>query len=247
MAGWMKAAATLRALPRHVAIIMDGNGRWAKARGLPRIAGHRRGAEAARRAVTAAAELGIPYLTLFGFSSENWKRPTAEIQDLMALLRHYLYGEIAELHRNGVRLKVIGQLARLAPDIVSLIEHAETVTRDNSRITLTIALSYGGRAEIVAAVRAIAAQAACGALSAEEVDEDCIARHLFTANIPDPDLLIRTSGEQRISNFLLWQCAYSELVFSKTLWPDFSKRDLEQAVDEFCDRERRYGASVGSR
>ena len=243
----MSAVAIPRALPRHVAIIMDGNGRWAKARGLPRIAGHRRGAEAARRAVTAAAELGIPYLTLFGFSSENWKRPTAEIQDLMALLRHYLYGEIAELHRNGVRLKVIGQLARLAPDIVGLIEHAENLTRDNSKITLTIALSYGGRAEIVAAVQAIVAQVACGALAADQVDENCIARHLFTANIPDPDLLIRTSGEQRISNFLLWQCAYSELVFTKTLWPDFSKRDLEQAIDEFCDRERRYGASVGPR
>ena len=243
----MSAVAIPRALPQHVAIIMDGNGRWAKARGLPRIAGHRRGAEAARRAVTAAAELGIPYLTLFGFSSENWKRPTAEIRDLMALLRHYLYGEIAELHRSGVRLKVIGQLARLAPDIVGLIEHAENLTRDNSKITLTIALSYGGRAEIVAAVRAIVAQVACEALAADQVDENCIARHLFTADIPDPDLLIRTSGEQRISNFLLWQCAYSELVFTKTLWPDFSKRDLEQAIDEFCDRERRYGASVGPR
>ena len=243
----MSAVAAPRALPQHVAIIMDGNGRWAKARGLPRIAGHRRGAEAARRAVTAAAELGIPYLTLFGFSSENWKRPTTEIHDLMALLRHYLYGEIAELHRSGVRLKVIGQLARLAPDIVGLIEHAENLTRDNSKITLTIALSYGGRAEIVAAVQAIVAQVACGALAADRVDENCIARHLFTANIPDPDLLIRTSGEQRISNFLLWQCAYSELVFTKTLWPDFSRRDLEQAIDEFCDRERRYGASVGPR
>src|SRR6201997_2436865 len=154
----MSAVAIPRALPQHVAIIMDGNGRWAKARGLPRIAGHRRGAEAARRAVTGAAELGIPYLTLFGFSSENWKRPSAEIQDLMALLRHYLRGEIAELHRNGVRLKVIGQLARLAPDIVSLIDNAEAMTRDNSRIILTIALSYGGRAEIVTAVRAIARQ-----------------------------------------------------------------------------------------
>jgi undecaprenyl diphosphate synthase len=247
MVGRMGAVATARALPRHIAIIMDGNGRWAKARSLPRVAGHRRGAEAARRTVIAAAELGVGYLTLFGFSSENWKRPSGEIQDLMALLRHYLCGEIAELHRNGVRLKVIGQLARLAPDIISLIEHAETVTRDNSRIILTIALSYGGRAEIVAAVRAIAAQAARGALAAAEVDEDCIARHLFTADIPDPDLLIRTSGEQRISNFLLWQCAYSELVFTKTLWPDFSKRDLERAIDEFCGRERRYGASVGSR
>jgi undecaprenyl diphosphate synthase len=233
--------------PRHIAIIMDGNGRWAKARRLPRIAGHRRGAEAARRAVIAAAELGVPYLTLFGFSSENWKRPYAEIQDLMGLLRHYLLGEIAELHRNGVRLKVIGDLGRLAPDIISMIEQAEAVTRDNSRITLTIALSYGGRAEIVAAVRAIASEAASGVIVAEAIDEECFARHLFTAGLPDPDLLIRTSGEQRISNFLLWQCAYSELVFTKTLWPDFSKGDLEQAIDEFSGRERRYGASVGSR
>jgi undecaprenyl diphosphate synthase len=242
----MSAAASSPALPTHVAIIMDGNGRWAKARGLPRIAGHRSGAEAARRTVAAAAELGIPYLTLFGFSSENWKRPSTEIHDLMALLRHYLRGEIAELHRNGVRLKVIGQTARFAPDIVSMIEHAEAATRENPRITLTIALSYGGRAEIVAAVRTIAEQVACGRLAPEAVDEDCIAQHLFTADIPDPDLLIRTSGEQRISNFLLWQCAYSELVFTKTLWPDFSKRDLEQAIDDFCGRERRYGASVGS-
>jgi undecaprenyl diphosphate synthase len=242
----MSAAAPSPALPRHVAIIMDGNGRWAKARGLPRIAGHRSGAEAARRTVAAAAELGIPYLTLFGFSSENWKRPSTEIHDLMALLRHYLRGEIAELHRNGVRLKVIGQTARFAPDIVSMIEDVEAATRENPRITLTIALSYGGRAEIVAAVRTIAEQVACGGLAAEAVDENCIARHLFTSDIPDPDLLIRTSGEQRISNFLLWQCAYSELVFTKTLWPDFSKRDLEQAIDDFCGRERRYGVSLGS-
>jgi len=243
----MSTAAVPRALPRHIAIIMDGNGRWAKARGLPRIAGHRSGAEAVRRTVTAAGELGIPYLTLFGFSSENWKRPSAEVQDLMVLLRHYLRGEIAELQRNSVRLKVIGELTRLAPDIVGMITHAETLTRDNSQITLTIALSYGGRAEIVAAVQAIAAEVARGSLAAEDVDEDCLARHLFTADIPDPDLLIRTSGEQRISNFLLWQCAYSELVFTKTLWPDFSRNDLEQAIDDYCGRERRYGASVGSR
>src|ERR1700758_3738806 len=243
----MSAAATPRPVPRHIAIIMDGNGRWAKAHGLPRIAGHRRGAEAARRAVIAAAELGVPYLTLFGFSSENWKRPSSEIQDLMGLLRHYLRGEIAELHRNGVRLKVIGDLGSLDPDIISLIGHAETITRDNSRILLTIALSYGGRAEIVTAVRAIARQVAFGKLDPGAVDEECIARHLFTADIPDPDLLIRTSGEQRISNFLLWQCAYSELVFTKTLWPDFSRNDLEQAIDDYCGRERRYGASVGSR
>jgi len=236
-----------RPIPRHIAIIMDGNGRWARARGLPRIAGHRHGAEAARRAVIAAAELGVPYLTLFGFSSENWKRPSAEIQDLMGLLRHYLRGEIAELHSNGVRLKVIGDLSRLEPDIIELIEHAEGMTRDNTRITVTIALSYGGRAEIVAAVRAIAQQVVAGRLAFEAIDEACFARHLFTADLPDPDLLIRTSGEQRISNFLLWQSAYCEFVFTKTLWPDFSKRDLEQAIDEFCGRERRYGASVGSR
>jgi undecaprenyl diphosphate synthase len=241
----MSSAATPRPMPRHIAIIMDGNGRWAKARGLPRIAGHRHGAEAARRAVIAAAELGVPYLTLFGFSSENWNRPSREIHDLMGLLRHYLSGEIAELHRNGVRLNVIGDLDRLEPDITGLIGDAEAITRENIRITLTIALSYGGRAEIVAAVRAVAQQVAAGSLPPEAIDEDCLTRHLFTAHLPDPDLLIRTSGEQRISNFLLWQSAYSEFVFTKTLWPDFSKRDLEKAIDEFCGRERRYGASFG--
>lgn len=243
----MSPAAAPRAMPRHIAIIMDGNGRWAQARGLPRIAGHRHGAEAARRTVIATAELGIPYLTLFGFSSENWKRPSTEIGDLMGLLRHYLRGEIAELHHNGVRLHVIGELGRFDPDIAALIEHAEEMTRANSRITLTIALSYGGRAEIVAAVREIAREVASGNLAPEAIDEDCVARNLFTAALPDPDLLIRTSGEQRISNFLLWQSAYSEFVFTKTLWPDFSKPDLEAAIEEFCGRERRYGASaVGS-
>jgi undecaprenyl diphosphate synthase len=241
------AGAAPRSLPRHIAIIMDGNGRWAQARGQPRVYGHRRGAEAVRRTVTAAGELGIPYLTLFGFSSENWKRPHTEVHDLMGLLRHYLRGEIAELHQQGVRLRVIGEVARLSPDIVTLIENAEALTRDNSGLNLTVALSYGGRAEIVAAVRAIADQAARGAFGAEAVDEALITRSLFTADLPDPDLVIRTSGEQRISNFLLWQCAYSELVFTKTLWPDFGRSDLEQAIDEYCCRERRYGAVVGSR
>ena len=230
-----------RALPRHVAIIMDGNGRWARARGLPRIAGHRSGAEAARRTVAAAAELGIPYLTLFGFSSENWKRPSTEIHDLMALLRHYLRGEIEELHRNGVRLKVIGQIAQFAPDIVSMIEGAEAATRDNPRITLTIALSYGGRAEIVAAARAIAEQVAFGKLDPEAVDEECIARHLFTADMPDPDLLIRTSGELRVSNFFLFQVAYTELYFTDTLWPDFRERELLSALAAYQMRDRRFG------
>jgi undecaprenyl diphosphate synthase len=243
----MSAVATPRPVLRHIAIIMDGNGRWAKARGLPRISGHQRGAEAARRAVIAAAELKVPYLTLFGFSSENWKRPSGEIHDLMGLLRHYLRAEVAELHSNGVRLKVIGDLGRFSPDILDLIAHAESLTQDNARITLTMALSYGGRAEIVAAIRTIAQGIAGGDIAAEAIDEECVARHLFTSELPDPDLLIRTSGELRISNFLLWQCAYSELVFTKTLWPDFSKRDLERAIDEFFGRERRYGASVGSR
>ena len=240
-------AAPPRPLPRHIAIIMDGNGRWAQSRGLPRIAGHRRGAEAVRRTLTAAGELGIPYLTLFGFSSENWKRPLGEVDDLMGLLRHYLRGEIAELHRGGVRLRVIGERGRLSPDIVAMIENAEALTRDNPGVNLTVALSYGGRAEIVAAARAIAAEAAAGRLAAAAVDEALIAGHLFTADLPDPDLLIRTSGEQRISNFLLWQCAYAEFVFSPTLWPDFGRADLEQAIAEYAGRDRRYGVSFGSR
>ena len=199
------AAPLPRPLPRHIAIIMDGNGRWAQARGLPRIAGHRRGAEALRRTLIAASELGIPYLTLFGFSSENWKRPSGEVAELMGLLRHYLRGEIAELHRNGVRLRVIGETSRLSADLVTLIANAEALTRDNRGINLTVALSYGGRAEIVAATRAIAVKVAEGSLNIEAVDEALIAGHLFTADLPDPDLLIRTSGEQRISNFMLWQ------------------------------------------
>ena len=241
------AAPLPRPLPRHIAIIMDGNGRWAKARGLPRIAGHRRGAEALRRTLIAASELGIPYLTLFGFSSENWKRPLDEVGELMGLLRHYLRGEIAELHKNGVRLRVIGEIGRLSADLITLIANAEALTRGNAGINLTVALSYGGRAEIVAATRAIAIKVAEGSLNVGAVDEDLIAGHLFTADLPDPDLLIRTSGEQRISNFLLWQCAYAELVFTKTLWPDFGRSDLEQAIADYCGRERRYGASVGSR
>jgi undecaprenyl diphosphate synthase len=233
--------------PVHVAIIMDGNGRWATARGLPRIAGHRTGAEAVRRTVRAAAELGIGYLTLFGFSSENWKRPLQEIDGLMGLLRHYLRGEIAEIHRNGVRLRVIGQRARLAADIVTLIENGEALTRENTGLQLTIALSYGGRDEIAAAARALAHQVAAGKLDPDTIDEMMVGEHLLTADMPDPDLVIRTSGEQRISNFLLWQTAYAEFSFTDTLWPDFAKSDLEKAVQDFHGRDRRYGASVGSR
>jgi undecaprenyl diphosphate synthase len=243
----MEQSAAAPPPPAHVAIIMDGNGRWAKARGLPRVAGHRRGAEAARRTVKAAAELGISYLTLFGFSSENWKRPADEVDDLMALLRHYLRGEVAEFHRNNIRLRVIGDRERLAPDIVGLIENTEALTAGNTRLTVAIALSYGGRAEIAGAARRIAEAALAGKLAPAEIDEACFARHLLTADMPDPDLVIRTSGEQRLSNFLLWQTAYSEFVFLETLWPDFGKPELERALREFRGRDRRYGASVGRR
>ena len=241
------ASAPLPPPPTHVAIIMDGNGRWAKARGLPRVAGHRRGAEAVRRTLTAAGEFGIAYLTLFGFSSENWKRPLDEVDDLMGLLRHYVRAEIAELHAKGVRLRVIGDRRRLAPDIVTLINNAETLTAGNTGITLTIALSYGGRAEIVMAAQRIAEAARAGRLDPATLDESGFAGALLTAGMPDPDLVIRTSGEQRLSNFLLWQTAYSELVFANTLWPDFGKADLEKALRDYHGRERRYGASVGSR
>jgi undecaprenyl diphosphate synthase len=231
-------------VPLHVAIIMDGNGRWAKARGLPRAIGHQRGAEAARRTVQGAAELGIGYLTLFGFSSENWSRPATEVDDLMQLLRFYLEREIEELHRNGIRLSVIGDRQRLSPAIVRLIENAETMTSANARMRLTMALSYGGRAEIAAAARRIAIDVAAGRIAADRVDEDLVQRYLFTADMPDPDLVIRTSGEKRFSNFLLWQSAYSELVFVEKHWPEFGKDDLAAAIQEFSGRERRYGRSA---
>jgi undecaprenyl diphosphate synthase len=241
----LPAPSTLRAPPVHVAIIMDGNGRWAKSRGLPRTAGHRRGVEAVRETVKAATDLGIGYLTLYGFSSENWNRPPPEVDDLMGLLRFYLRSEIAELHREGVRLRSIGDRARLAPDIVRLIEEAEERTRRNRRLNLTIALSYGGRNEILRAMRMIADDVASGRLKAAEVDETALEQRLFTLGLPDPDLVIRTSGEQRISNFLLWQSAYSELVFDDCLWPDFGRENLRRAVEEFQRRERRYGTAVG--
>ena len=231
--------------PNHVAIIMDGNGRWAKARGLPRVAGHRRGADAVRRVVRGAGELGIPILTLFAFSTENWTRPADEVSDLMGLLRHYLRSELEELRKNGARLRVIGNREGLAPDIVRDIAEAEQVTRGNNRIDVNICVNYGARDEIVRAARNLAQRAAAGELAAGDIDESSFERELLTAGVPDPDLLIRTSGEQRISNFLLWQCAYAELVFVDTLWPDFGKEHLEQAVAEFRRRERRYGG-VGS-
>ncbi len=232
--------------PAHVAVIMDGNGRWAKARGLPRTAGHAKGAEAVRRTVEAAGELGIRYLTLFGFSSENWKRPKDEIGDLMGLMRRYLRSEIAEIHSQGICLKVIGERTRLDADIVALIEDAEALTARNDRMTLVLAISYGARQELAGAVRQIAQSVQAGELAPEDVDEAAIERCLLTAGIPDPDILIRTSGEQRISNFLLWQLAYTELVFVDRLWPDFGAVDLAEAITEFHRRDRRYGATDSS-
>jgi len=229
--------------PLHVAIIMDGNGRWAKTRGLPRAIGHQRGAEAVRRTVMGAVELGISHLTLFGFSSENWKRPASEVDDLMALLRFYLRSEIAELDRNGVRIRVIGDRDRLADDIVTLIDDAETRTRGNVRLNLAVALSYGGRGEIARAARRLARAVQAGELTVDDIDEAAFGRQLLTVDMPDPDLVIRTSGEKRISNFLLWQSAYAELVFMDRLWPDFTKDDLEDAIREFHRRDRRYGAA----
>ena len=231
--------------PQHIAIIMDGNGRWAQAKGLTRTAGHKRGAEAVHRAVEGAVEEGIRYLTLFGFSSENWKRPAQEVRDLMGLLRFYLKSEIKKLNNEGVRLRIIGDRHRLEPDIVTLITEAEERTADNLRLDLTIALSYGSRAEIVLASQKIAEQVAAGNITPGDVSEDLISSHLYTRDIPDPDLLIRTSGEHRISNFLLWQMAYTELVFIDKRWPDFNKEDFRIAISEFQSRERRFGASGG--
>jgi undecaprenyl diphosphate synthase len=233
--------------PRHVAIIMDGNGRWAQARGMFRTAGHKTGMEAVRRTVEAARALELPYLTIFGFSAENWGRPVEEVQELMLLLRLYLRSEIAELHRNGVKLRVIGERSRLAPDIVTLIEHGEALTAGNSALNFTVALSYGGRQDMVQAVKHLADAAAKGEIAPGAIDQDMITKQLWTAELPDPDLIIRTSGEQRISNFFLWQAAYAELVFVDTLWPDFARADLEHAIREFRRRERRYGAVVSGR
>lgn len=234
-------------LPQHIAVIMDGNGRWAHARGKPRTAGHRQGAEAVRRVVERVGELGVPYLTVFGFSAENWKRPASEVEDLMWLLRRYLQSEVAELHKNDVRFQVIGDRARLTADLQRLLADSEASTADNRRLTFTLALNYGGRQDIVEAAHHLAREVAAGRLDAEAIDAERFAGALSTAGMPDPDMLIRTSGEQRISNFLLWQCAYAEMVFLDKLWPDMGKDDVSRAVAEYQRRERRYGAAVGSR
>ena len=229
--------------PAHVAIIMDGNGRWAKSRGLPRIFGHRRGAEVARQVLRRADELGVSYLTLYSFSSENWRRPPPEVEDLMGLLRVYLRSEVADLHRTGVRVRMIGDRTRMPGDIIDLVEHAEELTAANTGITMVLALSYGSRDELAKAVRQIAREAADGGIRPDEIDEDTIAQRLYTRDIPDPDLVIRTGREKRLSNFLLWQAAYAELIFTDVLWPDFTARDLEDAIGEFHKRERRFGAT----
>jgi undecaprenyl diphosphate synthase len=241
----LEVAPLLGAVPRHVAIIMDGNGRWAASRHLPRVAGHRAGAQAVRRTIEAAIRAGVEWLTLFAFSSENWRRPEDEVADLTALLRHYLRTEVAELHRERVRLRTIGDRGRFGPDIVHELERAETLTRDNTRLNLTVALSYGGRSEIVAASRAIAAAAASGRLDPADISESAFGGYLFTAGMPDPDLVIRTSGERRVSNFLLWQSAYAEFLFPEVLWPDFSQAHFDSAIADFLQRERRFGARPG--
>ena len=224
-------------VPRHVAIIMDGNGRWAKARFLPRIAGHKRGAEAVRATVRAAAEMGIEALTLYAFSSENWRRPAEEVSDLMGLLRHYLANELDEIHANGIKLRIIGDYSRFNPDLVAMLEAAMARTAGNDRMTLVIALNYGAQDEIARAVRAIVAEG----IPAEAIDAAAIEARLDTHDLPPLDLLIRTSGERRLSNFLLWQAAYAEMLFVETLWPDFGAEALAEAVADFARRERRYG------
>ena len=233
------AKVDLDRLPKHIAIIMDGNGRWAKRRRLPRIAGHRAGIRAVRHAVEACARLGVPYLTLYAFSAENWKRPQTEIKLLMALLREYLKKEIGELNRQNIRLGVIGRVAELPKPVQADLDTAIEKTRQNTGMRLTLALNYGARTELVDAVNSLLAHA--GSNGPVQIDESAIARHLYTRDVPDPDLLIRTSGEMRLSNFLLWQVAYAEIWVTETLWPDFQQEDLFQAIIDFQKRERRYG------
>ena len=228
-------------VPRHVAIIMDGNGRWAKARGLPRSAGHRAGAEAARKAVRAAGEAGVECLTLYAFSSENWRRPADEISDLTGLLKFYVKRELEGLHKEGVRLRILGDHNAFETDVARLVDAAVARTAGNRRMTVAIALNYGARGELVNAARKLAGQAAAGALDPEAIDEARIEAALDTHDLPPLDLLIRTSGEQRLSNFLLWQAAYAELLFVETLWPDFDGDNLRAALAEYARRERRYG------
>jgi undecaprenyl diphosphate synthase len=238
-------AAVAPRVPTHVAIIMDGNGRWAAARGLPRAAGHRAGREAVRRTVEAARELGVGVLTLYAFSTENWRRPSDEVGALLALLHEAVLAEAEELHRSGIQLRVCGALDGLAPQTRAELDRAVALTAGNAALILNIAFNYGSRAELARAARLLAAEAAAGARTPESIDEAAVAARLYTADLPDPDLLIRTGREQRLSNFLLWQCAYAELVFLDVLWPDFGRDHLAAAIATYQQRQRRFGAVPG--
>ena len=233
--------------PRHVGIIMDGNGRWAAARGLPRVEGHRRGVEAVRKMVRAAIEIGISYVTIYSFSAENWSRPIEEVTDLMGLLKRFIRNDLADLHRIGVRVRIIGSRKGLSSDICGLLNEAEQVTRDNHGLTLIVAFNYGSRQEIAEAAKRLAERVAAGELDPAAIDATMLAGHLETAGIPDPDLIIRTSGEQRLSNFLMWQAAYSEFVFLPIHWPEFDRSAFESALAEFAARERRFGGVRAAR
>ena len=237
-AAWLQARPRV---PRHVAIIMDGNGRWALGRGLPRSAGHRKGVEAVRRTVRAAAEIGVRYLTLFSFSSENWARPASEIDDLFGLMKRFVRRDLSDLHENNIRVRVIGEREGVDGELLRLIDEAVALTRANTRLDLVIAFNYGSRAEIAKAARRLAQRVAEGTIRPEDITPDALADALDTQGLPDPDLMIRTSGELRLSNFLLWQSAYTEFVFLEACWPDFGRELLQQAIDEFGRRERRFG------
>jgi undecaprenyl diphosphate synthase len=227
--------------PSHVAIIMDGNGRWAKERSLPRSIGHRQGVEAVRRTVRAAIELSIPFITIYSFSSENWSRPQDEVDDLMGLMKMFIRRDLAELHKHGVRIRVIGERDNVDPELLKLIDEAIVLTSGNTALTLIVAFNYGSRAEIARAAQRLARRVAAGDLAAEAITPELISAELDTGGLPDPDLMIRTSGELRISNFLLWQAAYTELVFLNAYWPDFGRELLEQAIREYWARDRRFG------
>ncbi len=231
-------------MPRHVAIIMDGNGRWAAARGLPRVEGHRRGVDALRKTVRAAGDLGIAVLTIFSFSSENWSRPQSEIRDLLMLLRRFIRNDLVDLHKSNVRVRIIGERDDLSKDIRGLLEEAENLTRGNDGLQLVVAFNYGARQEIARAAQRLALDVVAGRLSADDITPENLGRRLDIPDIPDPDVIIRTSGEQRLSNFLLWQAAYSELVFVPVNWPDFDRATLESAIVEYRRRERRFGGLI---
>lgn len=235
----------LSGVPVHVGVIMDGNGRWAAKRGLPRIEGHRRGLEALRETVRTAIDVGLDYLTVYSFSMENWNRPVEEVADLMGLLKRFIRNDLNELHQSGVKVKVIGARDNLKADIRALLHEAEDLTRANTRLTLIVAFNYGSRQEIAAAARALALEVVAGRIKATEIDETLLSGHLDTAGIPDPDLIIRTSGEQRLSNFLMWQAAYTEFVFLPVHWPDFDRQAFTAALAEFSARERRFGGVTG--